>query len=383
MKNVLVVDEVGSYELIDIPYLNDNGVVILLAPKQDYEIFHGEVNDKIWFHEVERYFSENHPDYCCALSEKAIQAVSKLNVKSDATEFCKRHVAYLDKSIVYEKLSGRVKIPKTCYVSEFPDYVELSRHLNSERIIIKPKIGSGSRNVFEISNDYQYVNFYTAHDENIDMFIAQEFISGELYHCDLVMQDGQCLYSSERQYSVPNYLMIRDSLPLFSLELFDQDIREAIHLSALEVIRAINFEDGVVHMEFFLPDSKTPIFLEANFRRPGIGLNSLYRKKIGFSFDTLSVLTQSKTKIPAIVPDGKYYLCGYYPMMQGKILSINMPKIGIEHEFKLYVQPGDSCHQSQVLSSKAASVIAWSDNPEEISAVYAQLSSHKLLNILD
>ncbi|MCW5590103.1 MAG: ATP-grasp domain-containing protein [Legionellales bacterium] len=379
-KNVIAVNPTSHYDLIDFKYLSRYGInVIPVVREGGKNPYHNALIVKNFSREELKNAIKNcRADFICCMNDRLsadigfirefynIQGLNEITAKNQ-----------INKNVTYEHLKKFIRTPKTIPLNKNDTYLYLTDYFKNPMFFIKPHSLSASEGTCEISNFREFDNFVQNLDLNFDDFIVQEYLTGELYHCELIIQFGIVKYSNTRKYSSPNHKMITNNLPLLSTEIDDNAIKKIITELSIQIQRLLKVENAVMHIEFFR-DNNDFIFLEANFRQPGIGLNKLYKRKLGISFETLMIMLEANIEIEKIISDDLFYLCGYYPIIAGTITKIDIPRCSINLEFETHVSVGMHYSAPKKLS-KAASFLGWSENLGSIHLEYSNLLNHQLI----
>lgn len=375
MKKVVVITNNNEYGMLDFDLLRAEGVAVIpLVDKSNQQSYPNEIvlND-FSFMEVSSVISKIRPDYICCFYDRYMLDIARIRedlaipgLRTDELNLIinKRHAC--------ERISRYLRTPKTLSLENEASYHFLKRYLGQGDIFIKPHSLSGSESTAHIKSELDYENFKKTMRFPCCSYIAQEYISGELYHVDCFVKDHMVIFSSARRYSAPNHEMLQKDIPLFSLEIEDELLNGRLISSAQLVAQKLRIKNGVMHVEFFVTSFGEIVFIETNLRYPGIGINLLYKEKLGFSFETAHVLLESDAFTLEIRPNEKYYFCGYYPVPKKPVINIKKPSLSIDFNFTDYLKEFPYQGKPRTLS-KSASIVAWSDSLDELSLAYQSL----------
>lgn len=284
------------------------------------------------------------------------------------------------KNIMYDKLCGTVQCPKTMILSDDVSFNSLKNVLGANEIFIKPINKAGSYETYHVKNEADYQEFLVQQKEGLTNYIAQNYINADLYHSELVVFNGEVLYSSARKYSFPNHLMVSRNEPIFSLNISDPDQYKKILDASIKVQEVLGVDNGILHTEFFVTKAGDVIFIETNARAPGIGLNHMHRKKLSISLETLLCFIVCDVQPPALIEQNYYYLCGYYPLRPGMVKKVELPKLDVSNEWIVYVKPNDF-HDPAKHMTKSAMVLCWDQCIRKVEEASDVLAKHQVVEL--
>ncbi len=382
-NTVLIINTTSNYDLVDFCYLKNKGIlaipVVLNSSQTQY---HNAVSvPDFSFQSLEKITSEVKPHYICCMNDRLMEIIANLRelyqIPGLSLIEAKKRI---DKRYSHNLIKPYLQSPQTIELSSSINYQELTCNLNTRKIFIKPHSLSSSEGIAIIDTEVDFNNFKKEYLQDLTKFIVQPYINGELYHCEMIVQFGEIIYANARKYSRPNHEMISENMPIFSLEIENNLIAEELKKISTIVMEKLLIQNGVFHLEFYRDYNNQFIFLELNSRQPGIGLNKMYKRKLNNSLETFMIMIESNTKIDKIDSDKLYYLCGYYPIQQGLVTNIKPITLSVKFEFECYINIGQFYHKPKKLS-KAASLVAWSDNIDSILDAYEQANKQTILTI--
>ena len=142
-------------------------------------------------------------------------------------------------------------------------------------LIIKPKSGSGSRNIFEIKNFDKLKNFKNFFNNN---FFYEEKIEGTEFIFDGFYYNGT-IYT----YLVGKKIKIKNQFVSYLIHSVKttKKLNEKMNEYAKIFLKESNYPNGPFHMEFILQKKTKKLFMvETNFRGIGFDIYSKMIKKI-------------------------------------------------------------------------------------------------------
>lgn len=381
---LLCIDSIEDYELIDQTALHDQNIDVFFASRKyskepipknyisvssfDYEALHS-------------LCSILKPDYIVCFSEDLFVDIAlirqNLNIKgmSVATAKLLSH-----KNLMYDQIDGSFPYPKTTTIDKQSNFSGLKDILNASEIFIKPVNMGGSYETYHIKNDKEFDYFLANKKESLSTYVAQTYIDADLYHSELVICNGTVLFVSARKYSLPNHLMVSKNVPVFSLNIDEQDHFNKIKNASIEVIRLLGVNNGIFHTEFFMNDQGAIHFIETNARAPGIGLNRLYLNKLAISLETLLCFIVCGKNPPEFTECDDLFVCGYYPLRPGVVKAIIKPELDVANKWIIYVKPDDIIPEAKYMS-KAAMFICWDKCIAKIDEATHLLAKHNVIEV--
>lgn len=227
MKNILITGAGGSATPVLIKQLKESGYNVtavdanknasgLLFSDKSYVIPKGSSNK--FLPAIEKICEKNKIDAiiplvdeelvkCCSLEEKGIKTILP---NKKFTEIC------LDKYFLMKELDKfGIQTPKTLLASD--DYNELNYPL-----IIKPRIGRGSRGLGIITNDKDLDEYFNTSTYSLDDLIVQEYIEGTEFTISVVVwRDG------ELQTVVPKEIILKQGITKLAVTRKNKEIEDA------------------------------------------------------------------------------------------------------------------------------------------------------------
>jgi len=383
--NLLCIDAFEDYSLINRELLRELGVEIHVLCTTDREEFNGYYTKikKFDFDELYSAAKKVNPDKIVCYSEELFYDVArvrdKLNIQGMNEDTAR---LFSNKFLMYMKLDGEVRVPKTLSLFTNCTYFDVKSYLGMGDVFIKPISCSGSFETYHIKNEDCYKRFLSNKKLSIELYIAQNYIYGDLYHVEQVVQKGDIIFQSARMYSAPNNSMLESDRLLYSLNVSDPVIKSELLSVSTRVKEKIGVNNAIMHTEFFREVvSGDLIFLETNIRSPGIGLNRMYKEILGISFETLMCLLVCQIKIPKLVPSNRIFACGYYPLKKGVVKKINKPRVDIDCEITYFAKEGD-CNQEALSMSKAAMVVCSDLSRYKVKKTMESLYKHQLMEVI-
>jgi PAS domain-containing protein len=210
-----------------------------------------------------------------------------------------------------------------------------------------------------------------------------EFIDGDLFHCDLILYNGTIKFFMPGKYAF-HLAKFSKGFPMGSIPVTDEKLHADLYAFTHKVIQKLNFKTGACHLEVFLEEkSQEFVFLEVAARTPGASLPRSYEIQYGINIEEwhylahMNLLNNSKTPVA-----DKFAGWITFPIMKGEVVSIKKPIIDIKHEFVEYVHIGQILQQPESLLDTSCGVVFWDKNIKNIQDSFEKLKIFKPLEVV-
>jgi len=141
-------------------------------------------------------------------------------------------------------------------------------------LIVKPIAGAGSADTY-VARDAQEFEQVLERTRHVPEVSVEEYVEGEEYTFDTICAHGEILFQNICWYRPkPLVARLNEWVSSQSIALRDLDQPHLVKGRALgrEVLRALRFESGYTHMEWFLTPQGEAVFGEIGARAPGARL---------------------------------------------------------------------------------------------------------------
>jgi hypothetical protein len=208
-------------------------------------------------------------------------------------------------------------------------------------------------------------------------FEIDEFIEGDLFHCDALIVDesvqffmaGQCSFALSRFF---------EGKPVGSIPVEDESRLESLKNFSLKVFSALKCHSGAYHLEAFLEKkSGELIFLELGARTGGALITKVYERLFSLNIEEANYKIQMElTKKITFQP--RYLSCGFlnFPKMNGVVTEIRKPSLNIESEFIEFVSRGEELAQAKNLLDISCSILFWDTSPSKVKEAFDFLKNY-------
>ncbi len=179
--------------------------------------------------------------------------------------------AFRDKELMKDKLErAGIRVPKHRRATSGQEIEEAAEAIGFP-IIVKPIAGAGSADTHRV-NDSTELAVAIQLTQHVREFSVEEFIDGEEYTFDTICAGGKPLYFNHSWYR-PRPLIQRTVEWISPQTMALRDV-DATHLvrgreMGLAVLKALSFDSGFTHMEWYLKSDGEVVFGEIGARAPG------------------------------------------------------------------------------------------------------------------
>lgn len=275
-----------------------------------------------------------------------------------------------------------VKFDKSKYLENKENYLTLLESKLGFPMFAKPIDLVSSIETHFISNMDALKNIAERIISHAYDFEIDEFIDGDLFHCDAMIIDGvmQFFMIGKCSFALSRFFDGKPvgSIPIANKKMFD-DLKEFCQ----KVFHKMNCPSGAYHLEAFL-DRKTNefVFLEVGARTGGALITRVYEKLFEMNIEETNYLIQMGV-INNIKIAQKDIFAGFlnFPKIQGYVLDVIKPIVEINHEFIKFVEPGESLIKAQNLLDISCSIIFWDKSYEKIEETFEFLKNFKPLRL--
>jgi hypothetical protein len=213
-------------------------------------------------------------------------------------------------------------------------------------------------------------------------FEIDEYIEGDLFHCDAMMINGSVEFFmiGKCSFALARFF---DGKPVGSIPIADQNMFDDLRQFCNKVFDKLNCSSGAYHLEAFL-DKKTQefVFLEIGARTGGALITKVYEKLFDLNIEETNYLIQMGLIDKLFVAE-KNIFAGFlnFPKIKGTVVDIKKPDIDISNEFIEFVKPNDKLEQAQNLLDISSSIIFWDESYQKVEAAFEFLKNYHPLSM--
>ena len=296
-----------------------------------------------------------------------------------------RVVPFTDKLLMKEAVLAlrqpkHLKFDPEKYQLKQVDYVEEIISKLGFPLFIKPLSRASCFETAEIHNEEELLQWLSTNC-NKNYFEIDEFVTGTLYHCDSIVQNGDIKHVFISQYNVPcaefmkgkamGSFPLKTNHPLFNeLAAYNQQVLETINVP----------DNTVTHFEFFRNNEGEFIFLEIANRAPGGELPFSYRIMSEKNVEEILVRLQMQIPIDLHFDSPKVFAAFMrFPKIKGIVKKLINPKLKSAYSLRHYVNVGNQLVQAENLSDMVASMVIWNCNYEALMEDFKSLSNKRIV----
>ncbi|CAF1166363.1 unnamed protein product [Adineta steineri] len=195
---------------------------------------------------------------------------------------------------------SNIRVPKFRLIKNREDIDDyLTKNKNTYPVVIKPTSMSGSRNVTIINSYEGILEWLTKYDFDSNEWEIEEYIAGDFYHVDGLIQDGNVISIWPSKYTRPcaeisydnvecSYIMSQDSSLIQPLCSFAEKVLQELQIYSEHKL------NSAFHMELFYTKNKEIVFCEVGSRIGGCQIHEtwirafnidLYEHHVNMSLD--------------------------------------------------------------------------------------------------
>lgn len=177
-------------------------------------------------------------------------------------------IKFRNKLVMKKTLSNSdILIPKYRMISSEEDIINFFETYGKS--VIKPIDGMGTNKTF-IMEDLEELKLIINEIDDLGNYEIEEFIEGEMFHCDSVIVNGEIKICSVSKY-LNSTLDYKSKGYLSSVMIDDYSLYDRIKKFNKKVLEIFKYNNGVTHLELFLSNDNL-VFCEIAARAGGAGV---------------------------------------------------------------------------------------------------------------
>ncbi|MCP1161334.1 ATP-grasp domain-containing protein [Bacillus infantis] len=304
-----------------------------------------------------------------ALAEKNIEVAARIREMAGAEGYLPKFVKKVrDKYIMKEVLREKgIRVP---YFESFESKSQVTSLLNEyQKIVIKPKNGMGSENTYIISNNDE-LNFCLS---NISIkaldYEVEEYITGEMYHIDSVIEDTNIKLASVSKYMNSTLGYTNEESFLASYMIGDSPLKRRLENFNKLVIEGLEIDTGVTHLEVFVTPEEEIVFCEIGARAGGAGVMPCIEEAFNLNLFHAHIKSELGESMPPVTPTEKIAGWIIFYGEQGvinKLPSMNLFNKDWIPTNRIFVSEGDRIKKARYSTDSIASFIITASNEQEL-----------------
>lgn len=374
VKNHTTISIIGHGQLEE---LKDSAVCffdkIIQIPKNDIE---GEPNSSLSISDINPIIDEikkrNSIERIICVDEGNVLLAAKIRQTHKVSGPNPDKVEpFTNKAKMHNKLAGmKITQPKFISIKQIdlmPEkvkqtYSDIEKTIGTP-FVLKPKSSSGGFGLRIIQSKNDLLNM-TPLPEELE-YMASEYISGNLFHCDIQVIDKKIAFFGMGEYLNPLHTFMKGhNSGSILLQEHDPKIRSARSVCEKILLDALNIESGSFHIELFCKESDW-VFLEAGYRPPGGRLIPLYEKNLGINLYNSDYLINLGMELSYSRNDNHCFLI-ITPEKAGKMLQKTAPTLSTRIEIEWLVKNGELMKEPRSITDKALVAFGFNTNYESL-----------------
>lgn len=323
-------------------------------------------------------------------NENNVALAGKLNSKY-ADRNCKwtsdNTAAFSDKDKMKQCLGDHVRYPRYITTSKCrhpsPESLIATCRQLSYPLLAKPISGSGASGVTKIHSEEALTLWQQQCDT--EEYEVDEFISGTLYHCDSVIQNGKVLKTFVSRYCHPcaDFLHGKPNGSIPVLE-SSEEYQRLNQFATTALAHMPQLENVVTHMEVFAREDEL-IFLEVGARPGGGGIINMYQNTFGVTTTDLHFRVLLGLPLPNLDQKTTHYHAWLnIPHRAGlvtKLAELNRLELSSDIECEWLIESGNILTAPSDLSGVAAKITLCNTNYEQLQHDFTKLANMPLFEV--
>ncbi len=258
----------------------------------------------------------------------------------------------------------------------------------------KPTDSAGSIGTCLIQNHHDLRAFTEKASQESQGYEIDEYVEGDLYHCDSIIQNGQVLFTFVNRYLNPNAeARAGKILGSMNMDLQSRESRELIEFTEHTLKQFPKLPDGITHLEVFKNKQGELIFLEVAARPAGAKVREMYLKRThGVDFSWLHLRLNFgfgiEKQLAQLQDESKWgpYTAMFQmlrPEETGILMRKRMPKFSnSQYDITWYAEEGDTLSPNESVLDTIFSSLMWNNEFEALEKDYQSLNQQRLIEVV-
>lgn len=339
-------------------------------PNDYKELFSFDTNDdERLFNLAQDLHNEIGIQKVIALAERNLEVAAKIREMAGASGMLSDFVEkFRNKTVMKETLKhANIRIPVYENISSLE---QISNFFNKfKKVVIKPKRGMGSENTFIIEQAQDLHDAFQKVSYNLSEFEIEEFIEGEMYHVDSIVENYQVKLSSVSKYQNSTLGYKSGESFLASYMIGESELNEDIRKFNEKIISTLELEKGVTHLEVFITPSNDIVFCEIGARAGGAGVMPCIEESYNINLFHAHIKSDLGEPLPSPKPTG--LLAGWIIFYGKEGIIKSLPEIELFNKewiptYRLFVKNGDTLEHPRYSTDSIASFIITATDENEL-----------------
>ncbi|MFE6399643.1 ATP-grasp domain-containing protein [Streptomyces alboflavus] len=213
------------------------------------------------------------------------------------------------------RASGAAVVPDFSALDSPADLMNVD--WSTGRKVIKSRWGLAAKDLFMVDTLDEARDLVAGLDLSGAHYGIEEFVTGQIYHCDSVVQDGEIRFSSVARY-LTDPAGYRPGGIFGTVLVREGDLAKRITELSAAVLAALGIKDGTTHLELFHTPADELVFCEVAGRPPGGVIPPVIEWQYGFNIVEAQIRLDAGLDIrlgtdPAAPGGGTCGFLAFYP----------------------------------------------------------------------
>lgn len=242
-----------------------------------------EANEEDRWREICEWILRNHPiSRVIAVHERAVLLAAEMRSKFGLTGLD------LDTATRFRDKVRMKDAVRAADAATVPDFAPLDTVEDLEKVdwstgrkVIKSRTGLAAKDLYIVGTLEEARRVVGGLDLSGSHYEVEEFVKGQIYHCDSVVRDGSVVFRSVGKYLADPASYQPGSI--FGTVLVGESelVRRITELNT-RVLAALGLKDGTTHLELFHTEADELVFCEVAGRPPGGIIPPVIQAQYGF-----------------------------------------------------------------------------------------------------
>lgn len=249
-------------------------------------------------------------------------------------------------------------------------------------VIVKPLNLAGTIGVKKCANENELSSLLASQTSEV---ICEEYITGDLYHCDALIIDGRISFAVCGKYFAPMDTATIEESFIGSEVVLSEVVSNRLYNATQDVVTALNTPNGVIHAEFLLNESGL-YFVEIGKRPAGAWISQMYEFAYAINLFNLHLECQYLRSENFNKPILKNRYCAGIHLLLPTSGVLTQVEIACNISNNIRLNKMDSKlglfqHKTYSMLDAIAEIIIFSNDKLEFSSIIKDLTSNSLIVI--
>lgn len=222
-------------------------------------------------------------DRVIAVHERAVLLAAELRTKFSVPGMDHATAArFRDKVVMKEavRASGTASVPGFAALDRVEDLENVD--WSTGRKVIKSRLGLAAKDLYMVDTLEEARQLVAGLDLSGSRYELEDFVTGQIFHCDSVVKDGKILFSSVGRYLADPAGYAPGGI-FGTVLVQDGSLHRRITELNVSVLDGLGLKDGTTHLELFHTPDDELVFCEVAGRPPGGIIPPVIQWQYGFN----------------------------------------------------------------------------------------------------